>query len=220
MKKTEQDKARKLRLEGHSINEIVKALHVSKSSVSIWVRDIVLTSEQKQKLTKKGHSFEIIEKRRKTRLLNASTERKKDIDRAIRDITHISDENLKYLGIGLYWGEGAKTNRSRVEFYNSDPRLIKIMMIFFKRICKVPKEKFREHTFLHPHLDAKAAENYWSNISKIPLSQFQKTTQVHNAVSKNKKDSLPYGTFTIGVYDTKLFLRIMGWIEGVHQQYK
>ncbi len=62
------------------------------------------------------------------------------------------------------------------------------MMLFYKRVCGVPDSKFRGHLFLHPHLDVKKAEKYWSKISGIPLSRFQKTTQAHNKASKGKKN--------------------------------
>lgn len=45
--------ARRLRAQGKSLNEIVGRLHVSKSSASIWVRDVRLTLLQKQKLKEK-----------------------------------------------------------------------------------------------------------------------------------------------------------------------
>jgi len=216
MKKEEQVKARELRKDGMSLNEIVEELGVSKSSVSLWVRDIVLTARQRQRLSKKGHTIDAIEKRRKIILDRGIAERKVHTDNAMNEIKKISDENLKYLGIALYWGEGAKTQRCRVELANSDPHLIKVMVLFLIRVCKVPHDRLHGHLFLHPHLDVKGAERYWSQVSGIPLNRFQKTTQAHNKASKGKKDSLPNGTFTVGVYDTKLFLKIMGWIKGVH----
>lgn len=216
MKKEAQKEARKLRAQGHSIKEITRHLGVAKSSVSIWVRDIELTSQQKNRLSKKGHSLEAIEKRRSTRLANERARRQIFIDAAKRDIKKISKRDLFMIGISLYWGEGSKTKRNSVEFANSDPRLIQIMMLFFSKVCEVPQYKFRGHVYLHPHLNVTKAEKYWSSVSGIPLKQFQKTTQQHNKGSRNKKDTLPYGTFMIGVYDTKLFLKIMGWMNGIH----
>ena len=50
MKTVEREQARALRREGQSIKEISHALNVSKGSVSVWVRDIVLTESQTQAL--------------------------------------------------------------------------------------------------------------------------------------------------------------------------
>ncbi|MBU2575667.1 hypothetical protein KKF64_01070 [Patescibacteria group bacterium] len=216
MKSKEKSTARKLRELGWSINEIYTKLGVSKSSVSIWVRDIELTKKQKATLSTKGHTKEAIEKRRKTRLTRENARRQKIIDSAKIDIKQISKKELFLIGISLYWGEGSKTRRGIVEFSNSDPLLIEIMMKFFKENCEVPPKKFRGHVYLHTHLDPIKAEKYWSKISRISTKQFFKTSQQHNKASKNKKDSLPYGTFSIYVCNTKLFLKIKGWMESMY----
>jgi len=48
MKEIKRLKARELRKQGLSMNKIASELSVSKSSVSLWVRDIILTEKQKQ----------------------------------------------------------------------------------------------------------------------------------------------------------------------------
>lgn len=217
MKTAERDKARLLRKQGHSMNEIVNVLGVAKSSVSLWVRNIKLTDRQRRKLSKKGHSLDAIEKRRSARIRNEFNRRQTVFQAAKQEIVKVSQRDLFHIGLGLYWGEGSKYSRGSVCFYNSDPRLIQMMKRFFIEVCRVPPARLKGQVLLHPHLKARRAEKYWSGISGIPLSQFQKTSQQHNKASKGKKDKLPRGTFMIGVYDTKLFLTIMGWMEGTYQ---
>ena len=183
----------------------------------MWVREIELSSKQKLGLSSKGQSKKVIEQRRTTRLTNENARRQKIIDAAKKEIKPISKQELFLIGIGLYWAEGSKTRRGIVEFSNSDPLLIQIMMKFFKENCNVPPEKFRGHIHLHRHLDPIKAIKYWNKVSGIPTKQFFKTSQQHNRASKNKKDSLPYGTFSIYVCSTELFLRIKGWMEGLYK---
>lgn len=215
MKKKEKEKAINLRKKGMSVRDITNKVNAAKSSVSRWVRDVKLTKKQKKHLKEKSHSQFVIEKRRKTRIKNEKQKRQKIINKAKKEINNISEKELFLIGISLYWGEGGKTQRGLVRLTNSDSRLIKVMMKFFRDICEVPEDKFRGHIHLHPHLNKNKAENYWSNISGIPKKQFFKTSQQHNKSSKNKKDSLPLGTFTIYVCDTELFLKIKGWTEGL-----
>ena len=215
MKARERKEAIKLRNSGLAINEISRRLKVSKSSVSLWVRNVSLTAKQLDVLQGKKYTKSAIEKRRVTRLTRENARRQVIIDGATEEVLNISIKELFLLAVGLYWAEGSKTRRGTVEFSNSDPRLIQIMVRFFKEICLVPQQKFRGHIHLHPHLNAKKAEKYWSKISSIPTKQFFKTSQQYNRASKGKKDSLPYGTFSIYVCSTELFLRIKGWIEGV-----
>ena len=207
--------AKELRRQGLSLNEIRRRLKIAKSSVSVWVRNVELTKEQKKKLSEKGIKKEVIERRRKTRLKNEGTKRQVVIDRARNEINRLSGKELKLIGAALYWAEGSKTQRGTVQFSNSDPRLIQLMMRFFKKVCKVPSARFRGHIYIHTHLNAEKAKKYWHQISGIPLNQFYKTSKQQNKTSKGKKDSLPYGTFSIEISITELFLKIKGWIEGL-----
>jgi hypothetical protein len=215
MKTREKIEAIKFRVDGQSINEISHRLGVSKASVSIWVRNVKLTKYQKVSLEHKKIAPSVIEKRRQTRLTNESYRRQKIVDIAKSKIKSVSNRDLLIIGTVLYWAEGSKTRRGIVEFTNGDPMVIKSMMEFFRKICKVPEKKFRGYIHLHPHLSSKIAEKYWSKVSGIPLQQFYKTYKNQNRSSKNKRDSLPYGTFGIYVCDTKLFLNIKGWIEKI-----
>jgi len=217
MRLKEKKLARKLRKQGWSINEIYRKLGVAKGSVSLWVRDIELTKKQKQELSKKGVKKEVIEKRRETRLKRENAKRQIIIDKARKEINNLSKKELKLIGAALYWAEGSKSQRGTVQFSNSDPKSVQVMMRFFKEICEVPKGKFRGHIFLHPHLNTERAEKYWHNISGIPLNQFYKTSKQQSKASKGKKDTLPFGTFSIQICSTELFLKIKGWIEKLYK---
>ncbi len=217
MKVIERDKARLLRKKGKSINQIVKEAGLIKSSVSLWVRDIVLTKAQQTKISLRGRSVKSIEKRRLNRLFNEQQKRDIVTNNAKKDFTHISQEYLKLIGIILYWGEGGKTNRGMVRLANSDPAVIKIMMRFLREVCLVPEKKFRGHIHTFDNADVEKTERHWSKISGIPRSQFYKTYIKQSIASLHKRKTLPFGTFDICVCDTKLFLAIMGWIEKIKE---
>jgi transcriptional regulator with XRE-family HTH domain len=215
MKNKEKEDARQLREEGCSIKEISRKVGVSKSSVSIWTRNIVLSEEQQRGLSERGRSKKSIEKRRMSRLKNEADKRQKIIDKAKKRIEKISKHELLLIGSALYWAEGGKTQRGIVRFSNGDPRMIRLMMNFFEKIWQVPIEKMRGYIHIHPHLDEKRAERYWAKVSGIPLSRFYKTYKKQNKASKGLRDSLPFGTFDIYIFDTKLFLSIQGWMEKI-----
>jgi len=54
MKTAEQAEARRLRRLGWSVKEIERHLSVSRSSVSLWVRDVTLTKEQIEELHRRS----------------------------------------------------------------------------------------------------------------------------------------------------------------------
>lgn len=215
MKKEEKNLARDLRKQGWSLNKIREKLRVSKSSVSIWVRDVELTEKQKQELLGCGLKVEVIEKRRNTRLKNEADRKQDIIDKAEADIKHITKKELFLTGLSLYWAEGAKTIRSGVQFSNSDPDAIKFIMLFFRKCCDVPEKKFRGRVYIHPHLNERKAQKYWHLISDIPLSQFHKSAIKISKASKQKKDNLPFGTFCIQICNMELFFKIKGWMKGL-----
>jgi len=215
MLQKERRRARLLRRNGLAITEIAKKLGVAKSSVSLWVRDIELSKIQIDFLTGKKFSNESIEKRRKTRLKNEESKRESLIKKAEKEVTKLSKRELWLIGVMLYWAEGGKTQRGLVRFSNGDPEMVKIMMNFFRKVCDVPEEKFRGYIHIHPHLNHKKAEKYWSSISRIPLKNFFKTYRKVNISSQNKKNTLPFGVMDIYICDTKLFLKITGWAKGI-----
>lgn len=219
MKEKERNLAIVLRKEGLSMSEIAQKLGVSKGSVSLWVGKIQLTSTQKQMLSLRGHTKEAIENRRVSRLENEKAKRQIIIDAARKEIKSLDERQLWLIGVMLYWAEGGKTKRGLVRFSNSDPEMIKIMMTFFRRICKVPESKFRGYIHIHPHLDYKKAELYWSAVTSIPRKQFFKTYRKMNIASRHKRDNLPLGTFDIYVCSTELFLKIFGWAQGIFKSY-
>ena len=175
MKQREQAIALRLRKKGYSLNAIQKIIKTSKSSISLWVRAIKLNPEQKKRLKFNQLKKEVIEKRRKTRLANSAKIRNEIIEKAKAGIRTLSLGELKIIGCSLYWAEGGKTQRNIVRFSNGDPEMISLMMIFFRNVCGVNEKKFRGYIHIHPHLNVKAAEQFWSKISKIPSKQFFKT---------------------------------------------
>lgn len=219
MKSKEKSLARILRSRGYSMKEISRKLSISKSTVSLWVGDIELTPEQKRRLSEKGVSKAVIEQRRATRLTNENARRQLIVDAAKEQIKDITFRELWLIGVMLYWAEGGKTLRGVVRFSNSDPEMIRIMMVFLRKVCRVPEYKFRGHIHIHPHLNYKKAEHYWVSVSGIRLEKFYKTYRKMNKASKHKRDSLPYGTFDIYVCSTELFLKISGWAQGIWKSY-
>jgi hypothetical protein len=217
MKIKEKELARVLRKQGKSINQIIKETGFTKSSISVWVRDIILTDKQKNKISERGRSMESIEKRRISRLANEHKKRRFIIDEAKKDFKNISLKELKLIGIMLYWGEGGKTGNWSVRLANSDPAIIQIMMRFFREVCMVKNNKFHGHIHTFENADVEKTEKYWSKISRIPRDHFYKTYIKPSVASLQKRKTLPFGTVDIYVNNTKLFLTIIGWIEKIKE---
>ena len=219
-KSKEKNKALKLRQRGESIKDIARRLKVVKSTISLWCRDIKLTPEQTQRLHEKmikgGYEGRMKGARMQyERRLRKIKEWRRE---RIKQIGKLSNRDLLITGISLYWGEGARKTR-RVSFSNSDPRMIKFMVKFFRKICKIDKNRFTAYIGINKiHKNRiREVENYWSKITNIPREQFTKTTLIKAKNKKNYKNfPIHYGTITIKIRKSAgLYYQILGLIKGL-----
>lgn len=217
MKVHERKLARKLRSKGLSLRAIVTKVKCSKGAVSKWISDMQLTDAQIERLKSnqdKGRA-------KAAKHPNSSKQKWEAIRNSCKNTAkndipkEYSPKLLNIVGAALYWAEGYTRSKNAIVFANSNPYMIKLMMSFFRKTCNIPESKFRGKLSIHPHLDVKKAEKYWSRISKIPLIRFNKTLLAVSKSSQGKKDTLPMGTFRILIGDVYTCSKIKGWIEGL-----
>jgi len=215
MKLKEKIEAIYLRKLGKSYSEIRRQINVSRSTLSLWLRDIELTPEQKAQL--RG--------RQKSRYEGAKANQRKRIEKTKKIIGESQKEAKLFLknplfpmGLMLYWAEGTKRDE-QINFSNSDPRMIKFMMLWFRKICKVPEKKFRIKLYIHTLHCRKDIEEYWSKLTNIPRNQFHKT-QIKPTSLEYRKNRLYNGTCAIRISNKDLFRKIKGWRLGVLEKFK
>jgi transcriptional regulator with XRE-family HTH domain len=185
-KLAEQQQARLLRQAGLPLAEIAGRLGVSKSSVSPWVRDVEFASLRAPP-------------RGRRRGPNALQRRRQaEIERLLEEgrarIGRLSEREFLIAGVALYAGEGAK-REGAVKFANSDPRMIVFYCAWLRRFFEIDETRLRVRLYLHAGLDLAASVAFWSELTGIPPSQFQKpyravpdptirhTKHVHGCVS-------------------------------------
>lgn len=212
MKYKEKEAAIRLRKNGYGLGYISQELHVAKSTVSYWVRDVQLSTIQKNVLKQNSHSRYSIELRRESRMKRHANEREIISEEAYKEADSLKFDHLWCVAVALYWGEGGKTQRT-VRIANSDPDVIKLMMKFFLNTCRVPLDKIRGHIHTFSDADVTETESYWSQVSGIPKNQFFKTYIKNSIATKNKRQTLPWGTIQIYVHDSVLFVKMMAWID-------
>lgn len=210
----EKEKARELRYAGKSIKRIARLLNVAKSSVSIWCRDIQLTEEQKARFVKsyvarqKGALAN--KRKREKEIVTIKTLAKLEIDQL--DPSDL--KRLKDIGTVLYWAEGGKRT-TNVDITNSDPEIIRVAMLWFRLVCRVPEDKFRVSIYYHYNQNEEKIKRYWSRISGVPLAQFNRSIFKREGTGHRRR-ILYRGTCKIRIADRNLFHRIMAWIEQLH----
>ena len=172
-KVSEQERARELRSQAWTLNEIAAELGVAKSSVSLWVRDVPFD--------------EVVRARRAGANRNRGAQQRGPNRLAQRKQAEIvrllgeghertgerSDRDLLIAGVALYAGEGAKTDGA-VVFANSDPRMMRLFLRFLRHFFEIDETRLRGRLYLHQGLDLDAALRVWSAALDIPPDQFGK----------------------------------------------
>ncbi len=208
-------KARELRRQGRTYDEITVELGVAKSSVSLWVRD----------LPRPRKSPEAMHQMREARWAPYREARDRAIERtkaeARREIGELSDRDLFLAGIALYWAEGAKSKpyarRESVTFINSDPGVIQAFLAWL-RMLDVEPERLTFRLMIHESADAEAAERHWADLVGVDAATFQKTTlKKHRPKTNRKNTGEGYrGCLVIRVLQSaELYRRIEGWWYGI-----
>ena len=218
MKTLEKQQAVTLRTEGLSYREIEAQLDVSRSSLHRWLHEIALSDVHQRRIHQKNFFIrqKFIEYNHRKSI--QSREQKSAIEhQAAAEINSLTMRELQLIGTALYWAEGTKgAQTSVVEFVNTDPEMINLMMRWFRKCCGVGEHKFRARVQLHNSARRQESEHFWSNVTQIPTQQFTQPILKISSTSRGKMGNrLPYGTLHIRIADVHLLTRIQGWIRGL-----
>jgi hypothetical protein len=218
-------RARRMRLDGRTIPEIERELGVSRSTASLWVRDLprpveVLSDEElavrsrRRRATAERRYFGPLRERRET--LRQETKAA-----AQAEVGNLSDRELFLVGVALYWAEGAKdkwySRRESFRLINSDPDVIKVMVAWL-RLLEVPCELISYRVAIHESAGVVAAERYWSNLVGIAATDLRKTTLKKVRPRTNRLNQGPdyRGCLCIEVRQSaQLYQRIHGAWRGI-----
>jgi hypothetical protein len=145
-----------------TLQDIATQLGVSKSSVSLWVRDVPFTPSKRrygpQRRPNKLHDRKVAE----ILAMNAA---------GLERIGRLGEEAFLVAGVALYAGEGAKRDGA-VRFANTDAAMIRFFCAWLRCFFAVDESRLRARVYLHEGLDIDAAEAFWSEVIQIPRSQF------------------------------------------------
>jgi hypothetical protein len=160
-----QERARLLRTEGRTLAEIADLLGASKSSVSVWVRDVPFTpSPRRTSLTRRPHPQHL-----------AKLAEIAECDRVgLERIGALSDDAFLAAGAALYAGEGAKGS---LTFANTDPAMVRFFCAWLRTFFAIDESRLRMRVYLHEGLDLDAAEAFWSAVTAYRESSSARRTE-------------------------------------------
>ena len=262
-------KAIHLRQKGLSLNEISHQLSISKSTASLWVRNIELsekvknilankkkradfkpgnihwqkadrsknsikwTPEKVKKIKKLYHSGlsmrQVGEKMDASAWAICSVMKRKNIKRrpayktqkiqfynsplSFKPKLNLTkkEQQLKTAGLMLYWAEGSKQVKDKVDFANSDPLMIKLFIKFLRTIYQVNEARIHCLIYCYPSHNISYLTKYWSSLVKVAPKQFYRPYIRKDG--KNTKDKMKHGLLHINYNDKRLLNLILKEIK-------
>lgn len=215
---------RKLRKDsGLTFNEIIRSFpFLSKGTISKWVHDIQLNPAQEKRIIMKelGGRAKLLECN-KLKHVDAVKRAELIIKKAETEIGKLSRRDLLIAGIALYWAEGYVKSEQVIEVANSNPKIILLMMRFFRSILGIKEHKFRCGLILHPNLDQDSALQFWSELTGIPLKRFHKTYIKPPKSSTGKMHNILYkGTVKIRICDKSKLSELKGLVRGLGNEFE
>ncbi|MFA5791429.1 MAG: hypothetical protein WC884_00085 [Candidatus Paceibacterota bacterium] len=211
--------AKKMRVSGASLDDISKKLDVTKSTLSFWCKDIILTESAIKKIKTKGKMKSI------RGLLRYSELKRKD--RMQRNILNkkegmvmlgsLSDRDILMVGLGLYWGEGYKYENGEFGFTNSNPLMIRFYFKWLK-LWNIEKDSLIFRLTLNEFFrkEESSIKSFWINFLNVKNEQFSKTTFIQTNLKKaSMEEKERYkGIFRVKVRKgTTIRNKILGAIE-------
>ncbi|WP_435839777.1 hypothetical protein [Streptomyces canus] len=210
-------RARELRTLGWTYGQMQAELACSKSSVSLWVRDLPTpepkcTPEEQRARMNAGL----------THLRDAQDQERQATKAAAEAaVGELTDRELFFAGVALYWAEGAKDKPHRrtevLQFINSDPNVITLFLRWLE-FLGVQRERLTLRVSIHESADVEAAERFWAGVAGVDTSAFSRATlKRHNprTVRKNTGDTY-HGCLVIYVRQSAdLYRRMEGTWYGI-----
>jgi hypothetical protein len=205
------ERARELRTQGLSYNEIVAQLGVSKSSVSLWVRD--LPCPERFRYVHNERRVEGLRKYNEARSARHASES----EAAATELGKLTDREILIGGAIAYWCEGAKNkpNRkaNRVVFINSDAGLITFFLRFLD-VAGVDRGDLILRVHIHENADAEEAQQFWLAVTGTQPEQFRTPVLKHHnpKTCRTNVGESYHGCLRIDVRRSAAFYRrVEGW---------
>ena len=205
----ERARARELRAEAWTLQEIADELGVSKGSVSVWVRDVDFTPRPRNRGHPAGPKHPM------------RLKKEAEIERCRREaedwVGELSDRDLAMFSLGLYAGEGSKTDGA-VSMANTNPRYLVALLAWLRKEFVLDERRLRVRLYLHDGLDIESASEHWSRVLGIPSTQFRKA---YRAVPDSSLRSRKHqnGCATVVYSQALLHRRVMARIEAITSRF-
>ena len=218
-KPDKQAEAKQLRQQGKSLGEIERQLGVSRSSVSRWTKDVVLSDELRGALQARnpcnaGTGEATRQRAGVTNSANYLRFRLVQQDKGRERAKKGTD--LYCIGCMLFWAEGRKS-RNSVSLTNTDENMLKVFVRFLRECFGVKTEEIKVSIGCRSGngLSVEEIEDHWLRLFALERSNLNKTSVDYDKRSTGGKAKHVYGICEVTVHRTDIVQEIYGFIQEV-----
>jgi hypothetical protein len=166
-----------MRRSGNSYSDIRRKIpRLSKSTLSNWLRDLELSTEEKILVNQASQIG-----RDRSRLAAAKTNRFARLERTKKSESLAESQFIDFMkhplfitGLSLYWAEGAKKS-SGAEIINSDYRILKIAILWTESFLGINRNELKTRLYIHRQYAHENLEAYWIKILGLKPEQLKQT---------------------------------------------
>lgn len=204
-------KSQELRSKGKTYQEIQTLLNVRipKSTLSYWCKNLDLPQGYQRKI--EDYNKFNLEKAQKIALAMNKIRREAYLKKLYENNLYLIDElknprTAKITLAILYATEGAKSVRSSTMFGNSNPLIINLFLRLLRFCYTIDESKFRCTIQCRADQNISELEDFWSQITKIPLTQFYKARIDSRTIDKPSKKPDYKGVCRIDYFSAEISL--------------
>jgi transposase len=215
----------RMRQQGATYDEIAAALGVSKSTCSLWLRDLPHPEADPQRAQEAQEHRLAALRSRMRRDRDARDAQGQELKAAAAaSLGVITSRDLVLAFAVSYWCEGAKSkpwNRSKaIHWMNSDPRLVTLFLEGLQ-LLGVEADRLVLRVSIHENADEQAARAWWAQHTGVPVERFRRSTlKRHNPRTVRHNVGEGYrGCLTISVLQSRTLYEVVdGLVEGLLTQ--
>lgn len=212
------DQAIQLRERGFTLDEIAKVCDVSKSTISKWLKNNVIS----EKVTKQNKRRAGQENAKRLQLMSKAraserATRYKEIKKSSEtEFKHYLSSPLFVAGVALYSAHGSINDSKKVRFSTSDSQAHRIFVRFLIEYCGVKKSDIHCWLQLYANQTEAICMKQWSKRTSLPYQQFYRT----QFVNSSSKKPLHYGVGNTIIGSTVLQRKLIHWVTLLHKTCK
>lgn len=209
-----------LRKQGLTYRQILERVPVSKSSISIWLKDSVLTENEMRVLKRRKDSGISRGRIRAAASLRAARNSRDSVlfSEAKTEFEKRRNDAFFQVGVALYWAEGSKRTGS-FGFINSDSEMIVLMIRWIRVFMGCEESEIKMRVYTHKSFADEKHDEVWSRATGIPLDRFGKTIYKTQGLMVKKRPNY-IGCVRIELGRVKYLRKLAFWQQMLIEHYK